>query len=56
MSYAYDGVQYANWECLPPQALPEAIAWSNDVYFYQLALALGPERLAAAATELGAAA
>ncbi len=52
-SYAYDGVQYANWECLPPQDLPEAIAWSNDVYFYQLALALGPERLAAVATELG---
>jgi len=52
-SYTYDGIQYANWECLPPQDLPEAIAWSNDVYFYQLALALGPQRIAQAATELG---
>jgi cell division protein FtsI/penicillin-binding protein 2/cell division protein FtsW (lipid II flippase) len=52
-SYSYDGIRYANWECLPPQDLPEAIAWSNDVYFYQLALALGPQRIAQAATELG---
>jgi cell division protein FtsI/penicillin-binding protein 2 len=52
-SYTYDGIQYANWECLPPQDLPEAIAWSNDVYFYQLALALGPQRIAQVATELG---
>jgi len=52
-SYTYDGIHYANWECLPPQDLPEAIAWSNDVYFYQLALALGPQRLARVATELG---
>jgi cell division protein FtsI/penicillin-binding protein 2/cell division protein FtsW (lipid II flippase) len=52
-SYTYDGIHYANWECLPPQDLPEAIAWSNDVYFYQLALALGPQKLAKVATELG---
>jgi cell division protein FtsI/penicillin-binding protein 2/cell division protein FtsW (lipid II flippase) len=52
-SYTYDGVYYANWECLPPQDLPEAIAFSNDVYFYQLTLALGPQRLADVATELG---
>lgn len=52
-SYTYDGIRYANWECLPPQDLPQAIAWSNDVYFYRLALALGPQRIAQAATELG---
>ncbi len=52
-SYTYEGIHYANWECLPPQDLPEAIAWSNDVYFYQLALAEGPQRLAQMATELG---
>jgi cell division protein FtsI/penicillin-binding protein 2/cell division protein FtsW (lipid II flippase) len=52
-SYTYEGVRYANWECLPPQDLPQAIAYSNDVYFYQLALALGPQKIAAVATELG---
>ncbi|HYA00940.1 MAG TPA: FtsW/RodA/SpoVE family cell cycle protein [Candidatus Binatia bacterium] len=52
-SYTYDGIHYANWECLPPQDLPEAIAWSNDVYFYQLALALGPQRIAQVAAQLG---
>jgi cell division protein FtsI/penicillin-binding protein 2/cell division protein FtsW (lipid II flippase) len=52
-SYTYSGIRYANWECLPPQNLAEAIAWSNDVYFYQLALALGPQRIAQTATELG---
>ena len=52
-SYTYEGITYANWECLPPQNLPEAIAWSNDVYFYRLAIALGPERIAQVATELG---
>jgi cell division protein FtsW (lipid II flippase)/cell division protein FtsI/penicillin-binding protein 2 len=52
-SFTYRGVRYANWECLPPQDLPEGIAWSNDVYFYQLALALGPQRIAQVATELG---
>ena len=26
-SFTYDGFTYDNWECLPPQDLPEAIAW-----------------------------
>ncbi len=32
---------------LPAQNLPQAISWSNDVYFYQLAWALGPDRSSA---------
>ncbi len=52
-SFAYAGTTYANWMCLSPQDLPLAIAWSNDVYFYKLALALGPARIAKAANQLG---
>src|SRR5690606_10722229 len=33
--------------------LAESIAWSNDVYFYQLAHTLGPDRLIEAARALG---
>ena len=42
------------WGPLPPQRLDQAIAWSNDVYFYKLAQALGPERMAEVAFSLGA--
>lgn len=52
-SFSYAGTTYANWTCLGPQDLPQAIAWSNDVYFYKLALAVGPARIAKAAQELG---
>ncbi|MFN2568424.1 MAG: FtsW/RodA/SpoVE family cell cycle protein [Candidatus Dormibacteria bacterium] len=45
---------FHNWQNLPPQNLPQAIAWSNDVYFYKLALALGAQRIASVASELGA--
>ena len=38
---------------LPPQDLVDAIAWSNDVYFYQLAVALGPETMIDTAHALG---
>jgi cell division protein FtsI/penicillin-binding protein 2/cell division protein FtsW (lipid II flippase) len=44
---------FHGWGPLPPQNLTQAIAWSNDVYFYKLALALGPERMAGVAKELG---
>jgi cell division protein FtsI/penicillin-binding protein 2 len=50
---AYGGAVFHNWAVLPPQDLRRAIAWSNDVYFYKLALALGPERIAAVASALG---
>jgi cell division protein FtsI/penicillin-binding protein 2/cell division protein FtsW (lipid II flippase) len=36
---------FHGWGPLPPQNLAQAIAWSNDVYFYKLALALGPDRI-----------
>jgi cell division protein FtsI/penicillin-binding protein 2 len=44
---------FHNWIPLPAQALPEAIAWSNDVYFYQLAWALGPGPIVETARSLG---
>lgn len=44
---------FGNWMSLPAQALPEAISWSNNVYFYQLAWAMGPEPIISAARTLG---
>ena len=44
-TFTYDGHTYHNWETLPPQDLPQAIAWSNDVYFYKLAVALGAQNI-----------
>jgi cell division protein FtsI/penicillin-binding protein 2 len=44
---------FGNWTNLPPQNLTQAIAWSNDVYFYKLAWKLGPERLTRVAAQLG---
>ncbi|MBA8802494.1 cell division protein FtsI/penicillin-binding protein 2/cell division protein FtsW (lipid II flippase) [Nocardioides ginsengisegetis] len=44
---------FHNWMSLPAQNLPEAIAWSNDVYFYQLAWAMGPWPIIHTAHTLG---
>ncbi len=44
---------FHGWTWLPPQNLAQAIAWSNDVYFYKLALALGADRMIEAANALG---
>jgi cell division protein FtsI/penicillin-binding protein 2 len=44
---------FHGWGYLPPQNLTQAVAWSNDVYFYKAAMALGPDRIAAVAQELG---
>jgi cell division protein FtsI/penicillin-binding protein 2 len=52
-AWSLDGHVFHNWSDLPPQNLPQAIAWSNDVYFYKLAVALGPSRIARVARELG---
>jgi penicillin-binding protein 2 len=52
-SFQYGGATFHGWMGLPPQNLPQAIAWSNDVYFYKLALALGPERITAVGQALG---
>jgi cell division protein FtsI/penicillin-binding protein 2 len=53
-SFSYNGHRFANWRTLGPANLVEAIAWSNDVYFYKLALLLGPERIHDVGTALGA--
>ena len=52
-TFTYDGHTFDNWETLPPQDLPEAIAWSNDVYFYKLAVALGAQNLIGTAQTMG---
>ena len=52
-TFTYDGHTYDNWEPLPPQDLPEAIAWSNDLYFYKLAVALGAQNLTSTAQTMG---
>jgi cell division protein FtsI/penicillin-binding protein 2/cell division protein FtsW (lipid II flippase) len=44
---------FNNWMTLPAQDLPQAISWSNDVYFYQLAWALGPTPIIRTARTLG---
>lgn len=44
---------FGNWTTLPAQNLPEAISWSNNVYFYQLAWALGPWPMIHTARSLG---
>lgn len=45
--------KFHGWTFLPPQNLPQAIALSNDVYFYKLAVALGPERMIQTAQAFG---
>jgi cell division protein FtsI/penicillin-binding protein 2/cell division protein FtsW (lipid II flippase) len=44
---------FGNWMSLPAQNLPQAISWSNNVYFYQLAWALGPRPIIRTARSLG---
>ncbi len=53
-TFTYSGNTFHGWGPLPPQNLTQAIAWSNDVYFYKLALALGPERIKSIGAQLGA--
>lgn len=52
-TFSYGSWSYTNWRPLPPQNLHQAIAWSNDVYFYKLAVTLGPEKIATVARQLG---
>jgi cell division protein FtsI/penicillin-binding protein 2 len=52
-SYTMGTSTFHGWGSLPPQNLPQAIAWSNDVYFYKLGVALGPDRMAEVAARLG---
>src|SRR5215471_10693883 len=52
-SWMLDGHTFHNWSVLPPQNLEQAIAWSNDVYFYKLAWAHGADRCVSMARTLG---
>ena len=52
-TYTMGASTFHGWGYLPPQNLTQAIAWSNDVYFYKLGVALGPERMADVAARLG---
>ncbi len=52
-AYTYGGHTFANWQPMGPNSLVGALQWSDNVYFYQLAELLGPERIATTAAELG---
>ncbi|WP_210716728.1 FtsW/RodA/SpoVE family cell cycle protein [Amycolatopsis acididurans] len=52
-SFTLGGHTFNNWSNLPPQNLVQAIAWSNDVYFYKLANSLGAEALTGTAAQFG---
>lgn len=52
-SWTLGGDSFGNWMSLPAQDLPDAISWSNNVYFYQLAWAMGPWPIISTARSLG---
>jgi cell division protein FtsI/penicillin-binding protein 2/cell division protein FtsW (lipid II flippase) len=52
-SFTHAGHTFGNWQPMGPQNLFQALAMSNDVYFYKLALMLGPERIHEIGTALG---
>ncbi|WP_072687563.1 FtsW/RodA/SpoVE family cell cycle protein [Rhodococcus marinonascens] len=52
-AFTYGGHTFANWQPMGPSNLLQAIQWSDNVYFYKLALLLGPERIATVADQLG---
>lgn len=52
-SFTYGGHTFHNWTTLGPMNLTQAIAHSNDVYFYKLAVALGQQRITRVAHQLG---
>jgi cell division protein FtsI/penicillin-binding protein 2 len=52
-TFTFGDHTFTGWTSLPPQNLTQAIGWSNDVYFYKLALALGPDHIHDVGTQLG---
>jgi cell division protein FtsI/penicillin-binding protein 2 len=52
-SFTLGGHTFNNWRAMGPMNLVESLAWSNDVYFYRLAVALGPEKIIETAHALG---
>jgi cell division protein FtsI/penicillin-binding protein 2/cell division protein FtsW (lipid II flippase) len=51
--FTYGGHTFGNWKPMGPMDMVESIAISNDVYFYKLAVALGPEAMIDTARALG---
>jgi cell division protein FtsI/penicillin-binding protein 2 len=51
--FDYGGHVFHNWKPMGPMNLVQSLAISNDVYFYKLAVALGPDRLIDTARALG---
>lgn len=52
-SFTLGNHTFNNWRSFGPQNLAQAIAWSNDVYFYKLAWALGPDKMIDTARAFG---
>ncbi|MGH3516188.1 MAG: FtsW/RodA/SpoVE family cell cycle protein [Haloechinothrix sp.] len=52
-AFTFGGHTFANWRPMGPHNLIQAIQWSDNVYFYKLAAALGPEKVANVAKQLG---
>lgn len=52
-NFSLGGHTFNNWKPMGPMNLAQALAWSNDVYFYKLALALGPDVMIDTARTLG---
>jgi cell division protein FtsI/penicillin-binding protein 2 len=51
--FTYGGHTFGNWKPMGPMDMVQSIAMSNDVYFYKLAVALGPEVMIDTARVLG---
>ncbi len=51
--FSYGGHTFGNWKPMGPMNMVESIAMSNDVYFYKLAVALGPDAMIDTARVLG---
>jgi cell division protein FtsI/penicillin-binding protein 2 len=51
--FTYGGHTFGNWKPMGPMNMVESLAMSNDVYFYKLAVALGPEAMIDTARVLG---
>jgi cell division protein FtsI/penicillin-binding protein 2 len=51
--FTYGGHTFHNWRPMGPMDLVQSIAMSNDVFFYRLAVALGPDAILGTAQALG---
>jgi cell division protein FtsI/penicillin-binding protein 2/cell division protein FtsW (lipid II flippase) len=52
-TFTLAGHVFHGWADLAPMDLAQSVAWSNDVYFYKLALALGADRIHQIGSQLG---